>query len=327
MLNSKEIRQAYRGEITFMLIRNLQTGEVRDTETRFPTEHEVAWIHIENAEPSELKHVLGDLFHCHPLVIENCIKLNQRPKLDRYKDHIFLTFFAIIDNRMKPIEFGIVIGTNYVITVTKKAIPFIEQFHQELITVEERTDHPGEILHRLLDRCVDEYTQITNHLEDQVDKMERDIYRNPLIRVSREIFQLKRSIHRLRRIIAEEKTILGAISHQNFPYTRKETDVYFLDIYDDISRVTDSLDIFRESLTGLLELQMSMKSDRMNEIMKTLTIISCIFLPLTFIVGLYGMNFRNIPELNWNFGYLYVWVVLILVSVAMWFIFKWKKWI
>jgi magnesium transporter len=310
-----------------MIIHNLQTHGVSEEEFRLPTEQEVGWVHLQNPEPAEVKHVIGDIFHCHPLVVEDCTKLNQRPKMDRYKDHIFLTFFAILDKKLAPIEIGIVVGPSFVITVTQHHIPFIDDLFSELLKIEERTEHPGEILHRLLDRCVDEYTQITNHLEDQVDKMERKLYRNPYIRISRDIFQLKRSMHQLRRVIVEEKTIIGTISHQNFPYTRKETDVYFIDIYDHISRVTDSLDVYRESLSGLLELQMSMKSDRMNEIMKTLTIISSIFLPLTFIVGLYGMNFKNIPELNWDFGYLYVWMILITVSVIMWFIFKWKKWI
>jgi magnesium transporter len=310
-----------------MIIHNFQTNEVFEEEPRLPQEQEVGWVHLLNPEPAEVKHVLGELFHCHPLVVEDCTKLNQRPKMDRYKDHIFLTFFAITDKTLTPYEIGIVVGPNYVISVSKHNIPFIEELRHELLAVEERTDHPGEILHRLLDHCVDDYTQITDHLEDQIDKMERRLYKHPYIRVSREIFQLKRSMHRLRRIIVEEKTIIGTISHQSFPYTRKEIDVYFIDIYDHISRVTDSLDIYRESLTGLLELQMSMKSDRMNEIMKALTIISSIFLPLTFIVGLYGMNFKLIPELNWDFGYLYVWIVMIAVSATMWFIFKWKRWI
>jgi len=311
-----------------MLIHNLQTGEVTKLETtRQPSEHEIAWVHLLNPDAAEVQHVVGDLFHCHPLVVEDCTKLNQRPKLDHYKDHIYISFYAVAGQAMAPHEIGIIVGPNFVITVCKKPLTLIEDLRQELSTVEGRMAHPGLILHRLLDRCVDQYTEFTDKLEERVDKMEQSIYRNPYIHVSREIFQLKRSIHSLRRIIVEEKTIIGTISHQSFPYTRNEFDVYFIDIYDHISRVVDSLDVYRESLTGLLELQMGMKSDRMNMIMKTLTIISCIFLPLTFIVGLYGMNFKYMPELSWTYGYLYVWIVLIVVGIGMWLIFKWKKWI
>ncbi|OXM88393.1 magnesium/cobalt transporter CorA [Paenibacillus rigui] len=311
-----------------MLIHNLQDGHVTEQETiRKPLEQEVGWVHLLKPEPAEVMRVVGEVFHCHPLVVEDCTKLNQRPKLDRYKDHIYISFYAVVGPTLTPIEMGIIVGANYVITVSKKHLPFMENLKEELLNVQDRMGHPGIILHRLLDRCVDEYTAFTNQLEDRVDKMERSIYRNPYIHVSREIFQLKRSLHTLRRIIVDEKTIIGTISHQNFPYTRNEFDVYFIDIYDHISRVVDSLDMYRESLSGLLELQMGMKSDRMNTIMKTLTIISCIFLPLTFIVGLYGMNFKNMPELNWEFGYAYVWILLITVGIGMWLIFKWKKWI
>lgn len=310
-----------------MLVCDISSGRVTEQPTRAPRENEIVWIHMDRPKKEEVEHVLGDLFHCHPLVVEDCSKLNQRPKMDRYKDHVLLTFFAVKQSDLDTVEIGIVMGTNYVVTVCGNPLPMVEELQQHFQQVEGSMVHPGIILYRLLDRCVDDYTEIVNHVEDRVDRLEREIYRNPFLRVSHDIFQLKRTLHQLRRIIVEEKSVLGTFSHQNFPYIRKEADVYFIDIYDHISRVVDSIDTFRESLTGLLELQMSMKSDRMNQIMKTLTIISCIFLPLTFIVGLYGMNFKHIPELNWDYGYLYVWIVLIATTVFMWAIFKWKKWI
>ncbi|MCS7464074.1 magnesium/cobalt transporter CorA [Paenibacillus doosanensis] len=310
-----------------MIVRNLETNQVTEQEIRLPSAQEIVWIHLLRPTPSEVQQVVGDLFGCHPLVVEDCTKLNQRPKMDRYKDHIFLTFFAVVDKKLTHVEIGIVIGANFLITITKQPLGFIDDLRRELLAVTERTEHPGLMLHRLLDHCVDGYTDVTDHIEDLVDQLERRVFHNPYLHVSKDVFQHKRAIHKLRRIIAEEKTIIGSITHHTFPYTRAETDVYFIDVYDHLSRVVDSLDTFRESFSGLLELQMNMKSDRMNEIMKTLTIISSIFLPLTFVVGLYGMNFKDIPELNWSFGYAYVWVVLIAVSVVMWLIFKWKKWI
>lgn len=309
-----------------MLLYDTTTEELREEAIRMPNESEVAWIRLFQPNPDEVKNVLCGMFNCHPLLVEDAVKLNQRPKMDKYKNNIFLTFFAVLPKELKPVEIGIVIGPNYLITVYKEEIPFMDEFYRECQSIEGRMVHPGNLLHALLDHCVDEYSDIVDHIENRVEKMERGIYRNPYLRVAQDIFQLKRNLHQLRRIIAEEKTILSAISHQTFPYTRQEDDVYFIDIYDHISRVVDSLDVFRESLTGLLELQMSMKSDRMNEIIKTLTLFSSIFLPLTFIVGLYGMNFKWMPELNWHYGYLFVWVLLILVGVGMWYYFKRKRW-
>lgn len=308
-----------------MLLYETKHGKAQEVPVRLPNPDEVAWVHLENPSPDEVKHVLGDLFNCHPLLIEDAIKLNQRPKMDTYPNHIFLTFFAISE-QLKPEEIGIVIGANFVITVHRNKLPFMDQLYLSCQEIEGKMGHPGGILHALLDRCVDDYTVVVDHFDDRLDRMEQDVYRNPSIRIAQDIFQLKRTMHQLRRIIVDERITLTAIVHHTFPYSRQEDDVYFLDIMDHISRVVDSLDIFRESLTGLLELQMSMKSDRMNEIMKTLTVFSTIFLPLTFIVGLYGMNFRNIPELNWEHGYVYVWVLMILIGACMVYYFRRKRW-
>ncbi|NEW07112.1 magnesium/cobalt transporter CorA [Paenibacillus sp. SYP-B3998] len=308
-----------------MLIYETTNGQTHEEPIRFPAQQEVAWIRMENPSPGEVKHVLGNLFHCHPLLVEDAVKLNQRPKIDTYTNHVFLTFFAISEH-YQPQEIGIVIGANYIITVYKEKLPFLDQLYQTCLEVEGKMSHPGVILHALLDRCVDDYSVVVDHFDDRLDAMEQGVYENPSIRIAQDIFQLKRTMHQLRRVIVEERIILSAISHHSFPYTRQEDEVYFIDIMDHISRVVDSLDIFRESLTGLLELQMSMKSDRMNEIMKTLTLFSTIFLPLTFIVGLYGMNFKYIPELTWDHGYLYAWILMIIVGGCMWYYFKRKRW-
>lgn len=308
-----------------MLIYESTKATVHEEEVRIPAPNEVVWVRMENPSPDEVKHVLGDVFKCHPLLVEDAIKLNQRPKMDTYKDHIFLTFFAVSEG-LEPQEIAIVIGSNFVITVYKDKLPFMDQLYLTCQEVPERISHPGVILHAILDRCVDDYTVIVEHLDDRLDHMEQSVYHNPAIRIAQDIFQLKRIMHQLRRVIVDERITLAAIAHHSFPYTREEDDVYFLDIMDHISRVVDSLDIFRESLTGLLELQMSMKSDRMNEIMKTLTVFSTIFLPLTFIVGVYGMNFKNIPELGWDYGYLYVWILMIGIGFLMWYFFKRKHW-
>lgn len=310
-----------------MLVYNSTTGEVQEKELRVPEAHEVAWIRLQDREPGEVKHVLGDLFHCHPLLVEDCIKLNQRPKLDRYKNQALLTFFALKGKDFVLQEFALVLGANYVITISKDKISFLDKLEEEFQQIEGRMDHAGDIAYHLLDRCVDEYGMLTDRLEHESELLERTIYRNPYVKVAQEIFRQKRRLHQIRRIIVEEKTILGAISHQNLSLTRQETDEYFIDIYDHITRVVDTVDIYRDSLSSLLELQMAMKSDRMNEIMKTLTIISSIFLPLTFIVGIYGMNFNYMPELNWTYGYFAVLLVMAVLALSMWIYYKRKKWL
>ncbi|MDF2923226.1 MAG: corA [Paenibacillaceae bacterium] len=310
-----------------MLVYHSKTGQVTQTETRKPEEQEVAWIRLKQPSPDEVKQVLGDMFGCHPLLVEDAVKLNQRPKLDRYKEYVFLSFFASAErDGLKLKEFGIVVGANYVITISQDELPFLDALEEEMKRKEDQMDHSGEILYRIVDRCVDEYSDVVNYYEEQVERLERLVYRNPFTKVTHDIFRYKRRLHHLRRIFVDEKTVLGAVTHQELPFITQEKDVYFIDVYDHLSRVVDSLDLFRESLSSLLELQMAMKSDRMNETMKTLTLISSLFLPLTFIVGLYGMNFRFIPELHWRYGYVYVWVLMTGISIGMYWFYKRKKW-
>jgi magnesium transporter len=311
---------------SIVLIYNSTNQKITEDEIRAPQEAEVIWIPMLKPTTEEVKHVLGDIFKCHPLLIEDCISMKQRPKMDRYKNQTYLSFYAVHPNNMTPIEMAIVIGQNYLITIYYEEITFLNELYQEFQQYDNRMENSGAILYHLLDRCVDEYTMLVDHVEDKVDKMERGIFRNPYIRIAKDIFHLKRLLHQVRRYMAEEKIIMGAISHQNLPFMNNEADVYFIDIYDHLSRVVDSLDSYRESLTGLLELQMGMKSDRMNEIMKTLTIISSIFLPLTFIVGLYGMNLKNMPEMSWAYSYPVVWIVMIVVAVGLIIYYKRKKW-
>jgi magnesium transporter len=310
-----------------MLVYDSRTGKTaQEQEIRVPLEDEVVWVRLKQSEPEKVTQVLEGLYGCHPLLVEDAIKLNQRPKLDRYKQNMFLTLFAVERSTLKLQETGIVVGKNYVVTISQSHIPFLDELETELVQKEGMMDHSSEVLYRIVDRCVDEYSEAVNHYEEQVEQLERQVYRNPFVQVTHEIFRHKRRLHRLRKVFVEEKTIIAALTHQELPYISQDKDVYFFDVYDHISRVVDSIDLFRESLSGLLELQMAMKSDRMNEIMKTLTVISCFFLPLTFIVGLYGMNFRMIPELGWSYGYLYVWVLMVAVSVGLYWYFKRRKW-
>ncbi|WP_240041167.1 magnesium/cobalt transporter CorA [Paenibacillus ginsengarvi] len=309
-----------------MLVYHKTKRLVTETKVRAPEQDEIVWIRLQAPKQDELLHVLRDLFHCHPLLVEDCIKLNQRPKMDRYKDQFFISFYALTE-KLATTEFATVIGENFVITVHNERIPFLDELSETFRQIEGHMEFSGRILYHILDRCVDEYAEHANQLDNRIDKMEQAIYRSPYARIARDIFHMKRTLHRLRRIFTEERTLVGSIVHQNFPYIRQESDVYFVDIYDHVSRIVDSLDIYRESLDGLLELQMNMKSDRMNEIMKTLTVVSTIFMPLTFIVGVYGMNFHKMPELDWNYGYLAVWIVMLAIGIGLWMYYKKKKWL
>lgn len=308
-----------------MLIYNKTEHLITTEKVRHPAEDEVVWIRLLSPSAEETTHVLKDLFDSHHLLVEDCIKLNQRPKMDRYKNNIFVSFFAV-DENYRTQEIAVVVGENYVISLYHDELPVLDNLYEELQQIDGKMENPGQILYYIMDRCVDEYARVIDHIEDKVEAWEELIHENPYAKIAHEVFHMKRMTHSLRRIFVEERTLLGSISHQSFPYTSPEADVYFVDIYDHIARVVDSIDLFRDSLTGLLEMQVSMKSDRMNEIMKTLTIFSTIFLPLSFIVGLYGMNLKIIPEYSWDYGYAFVWGIMIILAASMWLFMKKRKW-
>jgi len=313
--------------MTDMLLYDSRTHTIRETPVRMPEDGEVAWIPLIAATPEEVQRVLTDIFHCHPLLVEDCVTMNQRPKLDRYENHLLLTFFHV-DEDLSVVEMEHVIGPNYVITVCSQEVASLREAASDFRRTEGRhMEFSGAVLYRLLDRCVDDYANVTDKVDNRIEKFERAVFHNPHVRISGEVFRLKRRLHTLRRILADERAVLGELTHQQFPYTRKEADVYFSDIYDHITQVLDSIDSFRDSLTGLLDLQLNMKSDRMNEIMKTLTIISSIFMPLTFIVGVYGMNFRYMPELDLPYAYPVLLVIMLIIASSLWFYYKRKKWL
>lgn len=309
-----------------MLLYDTHSKTCRETDIRVPNEDEIAWVPLIGAPPEEIQRILSDVFHCHPLIVEDCVKLNQRPKLDKYEKHLLLTFFHV-NKDLSSVEMEHVIGPNYVITVCPKEVDWMRRAKEDFQRSDRYMEFPGGILYRLLDLCVDDYANVVDKIDNVIDGHERAVFRNPHVRIAGDVFRLKRRMHTLRRILADEKVALGQLSHQQFPYSRQEADVYFIDIYDHISRVLDSIDAFRESLTGILELQLNMKSDRMNEIMKTLTIISSIFLPLTFLAGVYGMNFHNMPELKWKYGYPALLLLMLLVAGGLWWYYKRKKWL
>ncbi|CAM3635907.1 magnesium/cobalt transporter CorA [Cohnella lubricantis] len=309
-----------------MLLYNTHSKAVAETEMRVPDDGEIAWIPLIGSSAEEIQRILSDMFGCHPLIVEDCVTLGQRPKLDRYDKHLLLTFFHVNPD-LSTVEIEHVIGPNYVITICPEEVDSLRRAREDFRRTSRYMEYSGSLLYCLLDHCVDDYANVVDKIDNSLDKHERAVFHNPHVRIAGDVFRLKRRLHTLRRILADERVALGLLSHQQFPYSRREADVYFIDIYDHISRVLDSIDSFREAMTALLELQLNMKSDRMNEIMKTLTIISSIFLPLTFLAGVYGMNFRFMPELEWKFGYPALWLIMALVAAGLWWFYKRKKWL
>ncbi|MDQ0188406.1 magnesium/cobalt transporter CorA [Alicyclobacillus cycloheptanicus] len=306
-----------------------KNGQLTEVPERLPEADEVGWVHLTNPTDAQVSSILGDVFGCHPLVLEDVMHFGQRPKLDRYLNqdvpHALLSFYALRDD-LTSVEFCVVIGATFVVTVEREPVPVLADVRRNVASDPSLLASPGMFVYQLLDRAVDEYFQVIDRLEDRVDVIQHRVFNHPETQIGPEIFRFKRRLHRARSITSDARNVVGQLAHESFPFTESEHAVYFVDVYDHATRIVDGLDAIRDSLNGLLDLQMAQRANRMNEVMKTLTVIATIFMPLSFIVGLYGMNFKDIPELSWSFGYVYVWALMIAVAAVMMVYFKKKGW-
>lgn len=304
-------------------------GQTIRTEARCPEAGEVVWIHLDNPDEPTLHHLLHDMYGLHPLAIEDAVQFGQRPKVDLYthgqRPHGLVSFYAA-SHELHAVEVCMLIGDNFFISITKTPIDRLSKLYQLTQEGGLSFDTPAVLLYRIIDGCVDSYVEAIDAVEERLDLMERAVFHDPQKEISPTVFRVKRRLHQLRRIAVDAQATVWKLKHESFPFVENRYEVYFEDVYDHALRATNTLDVVRDSLTSLLELQASQRGERMNQVMKTLATISTIFLPLSFIVGLYGMNFHDIPELSWHYGYLYVWILLISVGTGFIVYFKRKGW-
>lgn len=297
---------------------------VQQVKNRRPGIGEHAFVALLHPKEQDVHRLLGDVFGCHEMVIANCLRKDSRPKLNIYDDHVFFPFFFLADD-WELIEISVVIGENFVIAILNQSMPFLSELQDEFKLSPKKMENPGRMLYEFLDLCIHHYAEFIDSIEDMVDEMENTVYESPTASIAPYIFSLKRKLHRIRKIFGEERTVIESLMHSSIPYTKSQDNIYFMDLFDHINRIVDGIDSFRDALSGLLDLQMAIKSDRMNSIMKTLTIVSTFFMPMSFIVGLYGTNVK-VPEYGWRYGYLWVWALVIAAAISLAIFFKRKKW-
>jgi magnesium transporter len=288
----------------------------------------VFWVDMQSPTDAE-SYVLTHDFKFHPLSIEDVITEVPTPKIDVYEDYIFLVF-KIADYEpamgLNTKEIDIFLLKNGVVTVHREPVSPLS------IIVEKcrRDDRvfsrgPAFLFHAIVDYLADHYNATMEGLEDAVDLVEDEVFDEPDESVMKNIFNLKRDLAAVKRMITPQREILNRLSREHFRLLDPETNIYFRDIFDHLNRVNDLVDSYRDTLTAALEVYFSTVSSKTNEIIKILTIFSAIMLPLTFVVGLYGMNLK-MPEFEWNFGYVFVWGIIVLIVGGMLFFFKKQKW-
>jgi magnesium transporter len=290
----------------------------------------VIWVDMERPTAAD-EQVLLDVFHFHPLTVEDCRENRHYPKIEEFPGYLYFIVHGVTadtsPDRFNTIELDGFLGRNYVITYHHETFRSINNVKLLLRTSPVSCQRgPAFLLHQILDQVVDYYSPVLDDFDDRVDRLEREIFglKSPNNQILSQIQDLKRGVLRLRRISNKQMDILLRMSRGEFSLIPDDMRPFYRDVHDHLVRVVDLAENYRDLINGSLEAYLSVISNRMNEIMKVLTIFSAIMLPLTFIAGVYGMNFDNMPELHSRFGYYGTLIVMAVVAVGM-LIFFWRR--
>lgn len=293
------------------------------------------WVSLEETNAEEVNAILRDVFHFHPLAIEDCLSDGyQAPKVDIFNDYLFIIVHALQPNfpldHLDTMELNSFLGPNYLVTsFTCGQMSPVQAVWDRLERDQRLLEHGADFLcYTILDQLMDEYLPLLDSMDEEIDRLEDQVVlAKPERGVLQRILALKHSILTLRRIIAPQREVMNRLSRDDLPQIQDAHRIYYRDIYDHLVRIHDLSESIRDVATGTLDTYLSAASNRLNEVMKALTIVSTIFLPLSFVAGIYGMNFEFFPEVHWRLGYLYVWSVFILIVVGMLWFFRRRGWI
>ncbi len=292
----------------------------------------VSWINIDGLHDVALIQKLGQHFGIHPLTLEDIVDTEQRPKLEDMGDYLFIILemmlFNKAENRMEAEQVSLVVSRNVVISFQEKTGDVFEGVRERIRNAKGRIRSMGQdyLAYALMDAIVDNYFIVLEDVGDQIESLEDEVMTHPTTETMQMLQKVKRRLLFLRKSIWPLREVIGGLERGESKLIMKKTHPYFRDIYDHTIQVVEMVETMRDMNSGMFDMYLSSISNRMNEVMKVLTIIATIFIPLTFIAGIYGMNFEFMPELKWRFGYFTVWGVMILLLIGMMFFFKKKKW-
>lgn len=293
-------------------------------------EDHVNWINVDGLYNQDTIDALQSHFKLHSLLIEDVVS-DQRPKAEEFEEYFFFTMkmlYRIENLKIDYEQISFVLGKDYLITFQEKDGDLFEGFRERIRLDQGRVRKKGAdyLMYRLIDIIVDNYYNILDHIGDRVDEMEEAVYENPSNNGFNSIQSLKKELIYLRKALYPLRDALSKVIKGESDFILEENIPFYSDVYDHVVHLIDSLDAYQDLTSNLLDIHMNAMNNRMNEVMKVLTVISTIFIPLTFIVGVYGMNFDFMPELRWKYGYPSIWIVMLMVVLGMLSFFRYKKW-
>ena len=298
----------------------------RDTST-------VTWINVDGVHDAAVIEKLGAHFGIHPLVLEDIMTTTQRPKTEDLGAAVYVVMRMIeFDDESAATsadQLSLVLGPNYVLTFQETRGDCFDPVRDRIRGGKGRIrkQGPDYLAYAVIDAVVDNYFFVLEKLGERIDALEEQLIAEPRRELLGEIHGLKREMIELRKSVWPLREVVSGLERSESPLIKESTGVFLRDLYDHAIQVIDTVESFREMLSSMVETYLSSLSNRMNEIMKVLTIISTVFIPITFLVGLYGMNFVHFPEIKWRWGYAFVWLLIIGSVTGMFVFFRRKKWL
>ena len=296
------------------------------------TPQSVTWINLDGLHDVELIKSLGSAFSLHPLVMEDILDTDHRPKLEASDGFLLLiakklTYSPDRDDILSE-QISIIVGSGYVLSFQEKPAPLFDALRQRILTDQGRVRKMGAdyLAYRLLDTIVDHYFLLLEQMGDRIETLEEGLLAKPDRQLLQRIHLAKREMILLRRSVWPLREVIGGLQ-RDVTLITPAVQPFLRDLYDHTIQIIDTVETYRDIITGLLDLYLSSISNRMNEIMKVLTIMSSLFIPLTFLVGVYGMNFDYLPELHWRWGYFALWGVMLSSVGGMFVFFRRKGWV
>jgi magnesium transporter len=315
---------------------HFQETEIKtlDESLSFKDRSTVTWVNVEGIHQVKILEKLGEYFGLHPLVVEDILNLKERPKVEDFGDYILIILKIPYhyDNNINGIEIeqiSLVLGPNFVVSFQERAGDVFHPTREQIRVNKGRIRKSGAdfLAYALVDSIVDTYFTVLEELGEHIESLEEEVVTKPLPETSQMIHNLKREMILMRKSVWPFREIEGVLEKGQSLLIHDSTKIFLSDVYDHTIEVIETVEIFRDMLSSILDLYLSSVSNKTNEVMKVLTIIATIFIPLTFITGIYGMNFTYMPELGWHWGYPMVWIVMMSIVVLMLGYFRKKKWL
>lgn len=293
----------------------------------------ITWINVEGIHELNVIEAIGKHFDLHPLLLEDVVNTEQRPKLEDYGEYLFIVLRIIHLNEntkeIKSEQFSMVLGRDFLISFHEKETTLFTPIVERLRTGKTRIRKMGAdyLAYSLMDAVVDHYFVLLEQVGELIENIEDEVVTEPTRETLQEINKLKREMLLVRKSIWPLREVINNFQHEEEPLVSRTTAVFVRDVYDHTIQVIETIESYRETIAGMLDIYLSSLSNRMNEIMKVLTIMATIFIPLTFIAGVYGMNFEYMPELKWRWGYFFIWGVMLAIALSMLIYFNRRKWL